>query len=258
MSNGERIIVKLDPDYNPTGKPMPDTLLKKIKADPDFAKLSEAEQKKVISKVENMIKDVEDVDKYGTLKEKLIKVAALKNYYENKNGIPFIMVSDEVGMGLLEVPFRKQSTNKKDADDEKDSLGFFSNINNRHRSGKLMFLKEGSQVNADQGILSLIAIEGKPSGSYTTYSDYKVADIKAPISGAVFSLIAIQTDLKPAKWNEDLFIVSSIPGDTREEAIKWYKETTGKTPTFKTNYDKKREADEEKKNVDDYLSKWDL
>ena len=51
MSNGERIIVKLDPDYNPTGKPMPDTLLKKIKADPDFAKLSEAEQKKVISKV---------------------------------------------------------------------------------------------------------------------------------------------------------------------------------------------------------------
>ena len=71
-------------------------------------------------------------------------------------------------------------------------------------------------------------------------------------------MIAIQTDLKPAKWNEDLFIVSSIPGDTREEAIKWYKETTGKTPTFKTNYDKKREADEEKKNVDDYLSKWDL
>ena len=193
MSNGERIIVKLDPDYNPTGKPMPDTLLKKIKADPDFAKLSEAEQKKVISKVENMIKDVEDVDKYGTLKEKLIKVAALKNYYENKNGIPFIMVSDEVGMGLLEVPFRKQSTNKKDADDEKDSLGFFSNINNRHRSGKLMFLKEGSQVNADQGILSLIAIEGKRSGSYRTYSDYKVGDIKAPISGAVFSLNAIET-----------------------------------------------------------------
>ena len=258
MSNGERIIVKLDPDYNPTGKPMPDTLLKKIKTDPDFAKLSEEEQKQIISKVENMIKDVEDVDKYGTLKEKLIKVAALENYSDNKNGIPFVMVSDEVGMGLLEAPFKKQSTNKKDVDDEKDSLGFFSNIRNRHRSDKLMFLKEGSQVNAGQGILSLIAIEANPRGSYTTYSDYKVADIKAPISGAVFSLAAIQTDLKPAKWNEDLFIVSSIPDDTREEAIKWYKETTGKIPTFKTNYDKKREADEEKKNVDDYLSKWDL
>lgn len=29
MSNAERVIVKLDPNYNPTGKPMPDTLLKK-------------------------------------------------------------------------------------------------------------------------------------------------------------------------------------------------------------------------------------
>ena len=63
MSNGERIIAKLDPDYNPTGKPMPDTLLKKIKADPDFAKLSEEEQMQVISKVENMIQEVKDVDK---------------------------------------------------------------------------------------------------------------------------------------------------------------------------------------------------
>ena len=71
---------------------------------------------------------------------------------------------------------------------------------------------------------------------YTTYSDNKVADITAPISGAVFSLSALQTDLKPANWNEDLFIVSSIPDDTREEAIKWYTETTGKTPQFKTNY----------------------
>ena len=273
MSNGERIIVKLDPDYNPTGKPMPDTLLKKIKADPDFAKLSEEEQKQVISKVENMIQDVEDVIEYGTLKEKLIKVAALKNYYDNKNGIPFIMVSDEVGMGLLEAPYRKQSTNKRAGggiifgaltaaygvleDDEKDSLGFFSDIRNRHRSGKLMFLKEGSIVNAGQGILSLIAIDATP-GSYTNYSDYKVADIKAPISGAVFSLAAIQTDLKPAKWNEDLFIVSNIPEDTREEAIKWYKETTGKEPKYKTKEDKKKEAATKKANVDNYLSKWDL
>lgn len=86
MSNGERVIVKLDPYYNPTGKPMPDTLLKKIKADPDFAKLSEEEQKQVISKIENMIKDVEDVDKYGTLKEKLIKYAELKNFLLTRMG----------------------------------------------------------------------------------------------------------------------------------------------------------------------------
>ena len=248
MSNGERIIVKLDPDYNPTGKPMPDTLLKQIKADPDFTKLTEAEQKKVISKVENMIKDVEDVTEYGTLKEKLIKVAALKNHYENKNGLPFIIVSNNLSMGLLEVPYEAESQASRR----------FSHISNPHRSDKMMFLKEGSYVNEGQCILNLIAINATPGGSYTQYSDYKVAEITAPISGLIFSLTAIQTDLKPAKWNDDLFIVSSIPGDTREEAIKWYKETTGKTPTFKTNYDKKREADEENKNVDDYLSKWDL
>ena len=56
MQQGERVIVKLDPDYNPTGKPMPDTLLEQMKADPDFEKLSETEQQKVISKVKNMIK----------------------------------------------------------------------------------------------------------------------------------------------------------------------------------------------------------
>ena len=277
MQQGERVIVKLDPDFNPTGKPMPDTILEQMKADPDFDKLSETEQKKVINKVKNLVKDVEDVNEYGTLKEKLIKIAALKNFYDNKKGLPFIMLSDEVGMGLLEAPYKKPAanTNKKSGgllggilidaatvaqileEDKEDALGFFSDINNRHRSGKLMFLKEGSQVNAGQGILSLIAIDAT-SGSYTNYSDYKVADIKAPISGAVFSLAAIQTALKPANWNEDLFIVSSIPGDTREEAIKWYKETTGKIHQFKTNYDKRREAAEQKKNVDDFLSKWNL
>ena len=279
MQQGERVIVKLDPDFNPTGKPMPDTLLEKMKADPDFEKLSEAEQKKVINKVKNLIKDVEDVNEYGTLKEKLIKVAALKHYTYNKKCTPLIMLSNKLSMELLEAPYRKPSANTNqsgggifgfgaaaaaaaaiaaiNASDEKDSLNF-SHISNLHKSGKMMFLKEGSQVNAGQSILSLIAMDVTDGGSYTTYSDNKVADITAPISGAVFSLSALQTDLKPANWNEDLFIVSSIPDDTREEAIKWYTETTGKTPQFKTNYDKRREAAEQKKNVDDFLSKWNL
>ena len=263
MQQGERIIVKLDPDFNPTGKPMPDTLLEQMKADPDFEKLSEIEQKKVINKVKNLIKDVEDVNEYGTLKEKLIKVAELKNYTYNKKCRPLIMLSNELSMELLEAV--STNTNRSEGGFLSAVIGIteigalnFSRISNLHKSGKMMFLKEGSQVNAGQGILSLIAMDVMDGGSYTTYSDNKVADITAPISGAVFSLSALQTDLRVANWDEDLFIVSSIPDDTREEAIKWYTETTGKTPQFKTNYDKRKEAAEQKKNVDDFLSKWNL
>lgn len=262
MQQGERVIVKLDPDYNPTGKPMPDTILEQMKADPDYAKLSEAEKIQVIKKVQNLIKDVEDIDKYGTLSEKIIKVASLKSYNENKMGVPFIILSNKLNMQLLEAPLKKFTGNTSDPYvleyDETAGLKFFGSISNLHKSGKLMFLKEGSQVNAGQCILNLIAIDATPGSSYNAYSDYKVAEIKAPISGSVFSLVALQTELNAADWGEDLFIVSNIPDDTREEAIKWYKETTGKTPRFKTNYDKRKEAAEQEKNVDDFLSKWNL
>ena len=249
MSNGERIIVKLDPDYNPTGKPMPDTLLKKIKADPDFAKLSEEEQKQVINKVENMVKDVEDVEKYGTLKEKLIKVADLEAFSINKKAVPYVILSKS-GIELEEKP--------EYISDEVVTIAIFVSRVPMQKEVPHQLLKEGSQVNAGQCILDLMAVDTDTFEDYFIDDEPKIAVITAPISGKVFSLCNLRNFARKVDWNDDLFIVSSIPDDTREAAIKWYKETTGKMPKYMTKYDKELKAAEQKKNVDSFLSKWDL
>lgn len=215
MSNGERVIVKLDPYYNPTGKPMPDTLLKKIKADPDFAKLSEEEQKQVISKIENMIKDVEDVDKYGTLKEKLIKYAELKNFFINKDGkIPFVSLD--------------------------------RNLYNNVDGLEYKYLVEGRTVSAGASVLFLMAFDSEDDEPIMLFGTHpsKIIDIKAPITGRVFSLCEMTDKCKRVNWNDDLFIVSSIPNDTRSAVIKWYKESTGKQQQYKTPEDIHEEAAE--------------
>lgn len=252
MSNGERIIVKLDPDYNPTGKPMPDTLLKKIKADPDFAKLSEEEQMQVISKVENMIQEVEDVDKYGTLKEKLMKVAALRGFYNNREAIPYVTLSSDIAyrqetITVQRIPFPMPV--KKE----------------------VYLLREGSNVNAGQCVLKLLAANSNdetyelPNGNYELFKGFKldlenvIAEIKAPISGKIFSLCQMrQKDAVRVEWDDDLFIISSIPTDTRDIVIRWYKETTGKEPKYKTSEDIQGELAMKEANVENYLSKWDL
>ena len=264
MQQGERIIVKLDPDFNPTGKPMPDTILEQMKADPDFDKLSDSEQQRVISKVKNLIKDVEDVAKYGTLKEKFAKVASMNNFIYNKEEIPYIKLSDNMESENEEVKPAKVKAGGFagiiDVMTEINSTGAFGTIG-RNVAGSFTadsLLREGSQVNAGQSVLNLMASDTRDEVR-TSFASYKVADIIAPISGAVFSLCQMRkNDLVEATWNDNLFIVSSILGDTREEAVKWYKGTTGKIPKFKTKYDRQREAAEEKKNVDAFLSKWDL
>ena len=242
MSNGERIIAKLDPDYNPTGKPMPDTLLKKIKADPDFAKLSEEEQMQVISKVENMIEEVKDVDKYGTLKEKLMKVAALRGFYNNREGIPYVALSSDIA-------YRRETITVQ-------SFLFPLPVEK-----EIYLLREGCDVNAGQCVLKLLAANSNDE-TYRCYNlDFEnvIAEIKAPISGKIFSLCQMrQEEAVRVEWNDDLFIVSSIPDDTRSEAIKWYKETTGKVPKYKTSEDIQKEMATKEANVDNYLSKWDL
>ena len=249
MSNGERIIVKLDPDYNPTGKPMPDTLLKKIKADPDFAKLSEEEQKNVINKVKNMVKDVEDVEKYGTLKEKLMKVADLEAFSINKKAVPYVILSKS-GLELEEEP--------EYVSNEILEISILVSRVPMPQEVAHNLLKEGSQVNAGQCVLDLMAVDKDTFEDYFINDEPKIAVITAPISGKVFSLCNLRNFARKVDWNDDLFIVSSIPDDTREEAIKWYKETTGKEPKYKTKEDKKKEAATKKANVDNYLSKWDL
>ena len=98
MSNGERVIVKLDPNYNPTGKPMPDEMLKQMESDPDFVKLSEEEQKMVMNKIKNLVKETRDLVKYGTLKQKIEKCAEMKGFFLNRDGIPFIILPMEEAM----------------------------------------------------------------------------------------------------------------------------------------------------------------
>ena len=245
MSNAERVIVKLDPNYNPTGKPMPDTLLKKIKADPDFAKLSEEEQMQVISKVENMIQEVEDVDKYGTLKEKLMKVAALRGFYNNREAIPYITMASYIAYRIEKITVQR--------------ILFPMPVEK-----EVYLLREGSDVNAGQCVLKLLAGNSNDE-TYELLNIFKldfenvIADIKAPISGKIFSLCQMrQKEAVRVEWNDDLFIVSSIPDDTRSAAIKWYKETTGKEPKYKTSEDIQGELAMKEANVENYLSKWDL
>ena len=240
MSNGERIIVKLDPDYNPTGKPMPDEMLEQMKADPDFAKLSQAEQKMVIEKMKKLVRKPEDLVEYGTLKQKIEKCALMKNFVNNEGRLPYIALH-------------------LDEDDSFDAT---------------KLIAEGCTVSAGATVLHLMA-RGKvlkkgyknSAGPFAglLIDDIKydklrfcVADIKVPITGKVFSLCEIRNSCRKVNWNNDLFIVSSIPDDTRSAAIKWYKETTGKEPLYKTPEDKQEEEAAQKANVDSFLSKWDI
>lgn len=240
MSNGERIIVKLDPNYNPTGKPMPSAMLEEMKADPDFAKLSQVEKDMVISTVENLIQEPEDLLEYGTLIQKIAQCALMKNFENNDGRLPYIALHL----------------------DEDDSFDGTKRI------------AEGCTVSAGATVLHLMA-RGKvlkkeyknSAGPFPglIVDDRKydklrfcVADIKVPITGKVFSLCEIRNSCRKVNWNNDLFIVSSIPDDTRSAAIKWYKETTGKEPQYKTPEDIQEERDEQRANVNSFLSKWDL
>ena len=239
MSNGERIIVKLDPNYNPTGKPMPSVMLEEMKADPDFAKLSQAEQQMVIKKVKKLVQKPEDLVEYGTLIQKIAECALMKNFENNDGRLPYIVL----------------------------------HLEEEYNSGRLKHIMEGCTVSAGATVLHLMAMGKVPKKGFENsvgpigrllgddmYDILKfcLADIKAPITGKVFSLCEIKNSCTQVAWNNDLFIVSSIPDDTRSAAIKWYKETTGKEPQYKTPEDKQEEEAAQKANVDSFLSKWDL
>ena len=239
MSNGERIIVKLDPNYNPTGKPMPSVMLEEMKADPDFAKLSQAEQQMVIKKVKKLVQKPEDLVEYGTLIQKIAECALMKNFENNDGRLPYIVL----------------------------------HLEEEYNSGRLKHIMEGCTVSAGATVLHLMAMGKVPKKGFENsvgpigrllgddmYDTLRfcIADIKAPITGKVFSLCEIKNSCTQVAWNNDLFIVSSIPDDTRSAAIKWYKDTTGKEPQYKTPEDKQEEEAAQKANVDSFLSKWDL
>jgi len=235
---GERIVISLEPDFNPTGKPHPDTLLKQMKADHGYAKLSETERQKVTDKVNNMITKMEDIRYYGTLKEKVDGVTCWhigSNYYKNKPYISF--------------PCDVYNMNYGNSQYCKDSI---SGDDTRH-------LKEGLFYKAGQTVVGLfVTTKDNPKYLSFDYREERVAEIKTPISGKVFSLCEIQEYGVEVCWGEDLFIVSSIPNDSREDAIKWYKETTGRIPSYKTPEDIATENAQADSNASSFLSKWDL
>ena len=239
MSNGERIIVKLDPDYNPTGKPMPDEMLEQMKADPDFAKLSQAEQKMVIEKMKKLVRKPEDLVEYGTLKQKIEKCALMKNFVNNEGRLPYIALH-------------------LDEDDSFDATKLIAEGCTVSDGATVLHLMARGKV-LKKGFENSVGAIGRLLGDnmYDTLR-FCIADIKAPITGKVFSLCEIRNSCRKVNWNNDLFIVSSIPDDTRSAAIKWYKETTGKEPLYKTPEDKQEEEAAQKANVDSFLSKWDL
>lgn len=54
-----------------------------------------------------------------------------------------------------------------------------------------------------------------------------------------------------------LFVIAGI-NDTRQEAIAWYKEVTGKIVTYKTDEELAEEKQDSDKKVNSFASKWGL
>ena len=69
QENQERVIISLNPNFNPTGSKHPNTIKKEMKSDPDFLELSEDEQNAIFERVDNLINSTDDIIRYGTLSE---------------------------------------------------------------------------------------------------------------------------------------------------------------------------------------------
>ena len=69
QENQERVIISLNPNFNPTGSKHPNTIKKEMKADPDFLEMSEDEQNAIFERVDNLINSTDDINQYGTLSE---------------------------------------------------------------------------------------------------------------------------------------------------------------------------------------------
>lgn len=250
MMQGERIIISLNPNFNPTGKPAPDTILKQMKADPDFAKLSDDARKKVIDKVNSMISEMADIKKYGTLRDKVDEAT--------KWGHGQRRYKDRIYV-ITKLLYFSDSNNYSELETSVLYDGTYNGCNYDYYA---KHFQEGVKVKGGQTIAFLCVSEDEytkgefGSDSLSFSNDEKIAEIKSPIAGSVYSLTEIREYGEEVSWGEDLFIVSSIPNDTRQNAIKWYKETTGKDPSFITPEDKAEVEANASANADNFLSKW--
>ena len=223
QENQERVIISLDPDFNPTGNKHPNTIKKEMKADPDFLELSEDEQNAIFERVDNLINSTDDISKYGTLSE-------------------MVEEASHWGHGYIRY--------------QKNLIVNFNNLNENLKTPDNYFKKyvDGSVLNAGEVIAKLTVRDNDyPCSSYLV-----IWEMIMPFTGRVFALTDFDNTVGHYKsWNQDLFVIGGI-NDTRQEAIAWYKEVTGKIVTYKTDEELAEEKQDSDKKVNSFASKWGL
>lgn len=249
QENQERVIISLDPSFNPTGNKHPNTIKKEMKADPDFLEMSEDEQKALFTKVDGLISTMDDIKKYGTLSEMVEEASRW-----NCSGVPY-------GKNLILDKFNKKLCY---TEDEYVNLhGGWERIWSEEIDVPMHLYKDGVVLNAGEKIMSV--------GVYHTRllanpRYVPIWDIVMPFTGRIFAL----TDIKDPEmncdsskedmhkqWNEDIFIIAGR-NDTRKEVIAWYKETTGKIPSYKSADELKEEKQASTNKVNKFASKWGI
>ncbi len=223
QENQERVIISLDPDFNPTGNKHPNTIKKEMMADPDFQELSEDEQNAIFERVDNLITSTDDINQYGTLSE---------------------MVQEASRWGHKDIRYQKN---------------LIVNSNNLNENLKAIkdYVKQyvdGTVLNAGEVIAKLTVRDNDyPCSSYLV-----IWEMIMPFTGRVFALTDFDNTIGVYKsWNQDLFVIGGI-NDTRQEAIAWYKEVTGKIVTYKTDEELAEEKQDSDKKVNSFASKWGL
>ena len=223
QENQERVIFSLDPDFNPTGNKHPNTIKKELKADPDFLELSEDEQNTLFEKVDNLISSTDDISKYGTLSE---------------------MVEEASHWGHGNIRYQK------------NLIVYQNGLNDKLKYPELLSSTyiDGNVLNAGEVIAKFTVRDNDyPCSSYLV-----IWEMIMPFTGRVFALTEFDNVVGHYKsWNQDLFVIGGI-NDTRQEAIAWYKEVTGKIVTYKTDEELAEEKQDSDKKVNSFASKWGL
>ena len=221
QENQERVIISLNPNFNPTGNKHPNTIKKEMKADPDFLELSEDEQNTLFEKVDNLISSTDDISKYGTLSE---------------------MVEEASHWGHGNIRYQK------------NLIVYQNGLNDKLKYPELLSSTyiDGNVLNAGEVIAKLTVDDN----DYPYSSNLVIWEMIMPFTGRVFALTDFDNTVGHYKcWNQDLFVIGGI-NDTRQEAIAWYKEVTGKIVTYKTAEELAEEKQASAQKVNKFASKW--
>lgn len=234
MQKGERIIISVNPNFNSTGRKHPNVIKQEMLNDPDFEKLPKEAQLKVLRKVDGIIKSVEDIKLFGTLKEKYDAVEKIMNESNICTNVA----------AQIRVSISEEEKIKAD---------------------KAACMADGKLVKAGDLLANYYIVKEESTSITKLFGvnaggriHYKCIDqLFTPVAGKVFLLRKITYGLEAVDWHDDLFIIGS-EDDTRAEALEWYFKTTGKKPVYKTPEEKKAEKLAEETKVNDFLSKWDI